>query len=87
VVPDLQPRQPGGSLPEPVRNAAVQAGRQRRPVDPFLLRRVRDALAGLPENVMTRHNFAGEDSLVSGSQAGSGSVCARPGMLREAAHD
>lgn len=88
MAPDLQPRQPGGTLPEPVRDAAVRVGRRRRPVDPLVLRRVRDALARLPENVMTRHNFAGEDRpLVSGSQVGSGSACARPGMLREAAHD
>jgi serine/threonine-protein kinase RsbW len=59
--PDLQTRQPGGSLPEPVREAAVRAGRRRRPVDPLLLQRVQDALARLPENATTRHHFAGED--------------------------
>jgi hypothetical protein len=32
---DQQPRQPGGSLPEPVRHAAVQAGRRRQLVDPL----------------------------------------------------
>jgi hypothetical protein len=50
VAPDLQPRQPGGALPQLVRDAAVQAGRRRRPVDPLLLRRVRDALVRLPDN-------------------------------------
>jgi serine/threonine-protein kinase RsbW len=59
--PDLQTRQPGGSLPEPVREAAVQAGRRRRPIDPLLLQRVQDALARLPEHVTTRHYFAGQD--------------------------
>jgi serine/threonine-protein kinase RsbW len=59
--PRLQARQPGGSLPEPVREAAVRAGRRRRPVDPLLLQRVQAALARLPENAMNRHYFAGED--------------------------
>lgn len=58
--PGLQARQPGGSLPEPVREAAVRAGRRRRPVDPLLLQRVQAALARLPENAMTGHYFAGE---------------------------
>ena len=47
---DLHVRQPGGSLPEAVRDAAARAGRRRgSPVDPLVLERVRDALARLPD--------------------------------------
>jgi hypothetical protein len=47
---DLHVRQPGGSLPEAVRDAAVRAGRRRgSPVDPLVLERVRDALARSPD--------------------------------------
>jgi hypothetical protein len=42
-------RQPGGSLPEAVRDAAARAGRRRgSPVHPVVLERVRDALARSP---------------------------------------
>ena len=57
AAPGLHLRQPGGSLPEPVRDAAVRAGRRRRPVDPLVLQRIRDALARLPDNAMSRHDF------------------------------
>jgi len=44
-------------LPGTVRDAAVLAGRGRLPVDPVMLRRVRDALAGLPDSALGRHYF------------------------------
>jgi hypothetical protein len=52
---ELQARQPGGSLPGPVRDAAVRAGRSRRPTDPTVLQRVRDALARVPAGALGRH--------------------------------
>jgi hypothetical protein len=54
----LPGREPGAGVPGPVREAAVRAGRRgRRPVDPVLLRRVRDALVRLPESALTRYYF------------------------------
>jgi hypothetical protein len=46
---DLQARQPGRSLPAAVRDAAARAGRRRKPIDPLVLARARDALARLPD--------------------------------------
>jgi hypothetical protein len=54
---DLQMRRPGNGLPEAVRDAATRAGRRRRPVDPMLLERVREALARLPDQALNRHYF------------------------------
>jgi anti-sigma regulatory factor (Ser/Thr protein kinase) len=53
---ELQARQPGGGLPRPVRDAAVRAGRSRRPVDPAVLQRVRDTLARVPAGALGRHH-------------------------------
>lgn len=55
--PDLQARQPKSNLPEAVRDAAVRAGRRRRPVSPLLLARVRDALLRLPDSALNRYYF------------------------------
>jgi hypothetical protein len=52
---DLHARQPGNSLPAAVRDAAARAGRSRRPADPVLLARVRDALARPPDSASGRH--------------------------------
>jgi hypothetical protein len=57
MVPDLQVRQSGASPPEAARDAAATAGRSHRPPDPLLLRRVRDALARLPDSALNRHCF------------------------------
>jgi hypothetical protein len=46
---DLQARQPGSGLPAAVLDAAVRAGGRRKPIDPLLLARARDALARLPD--------------------------------------
>jgi hypothetical protein len=54
MTPDLQARQPGSGLPQAVRDAAVWAGRRRRPADLALLARLRDALARLPDQAPTR---------------------------------
>ncbi len=56
MMPDFQVRFPGANVPEAVRDAAASAGRGRR-VDPLLLRRVRDALARLPDSALNRHYF------------------------------
>jgi hypothetical protein len=58
MAPDLQARHPGGIVPDAVRDAATRAGRCRKPVDPPLLRRVRDALVRLPDSALSRHYFA-----------------------------
>jgi hypothetical protein len=55
--PDLGVRQPGDSLPTAVQAAAVRAGKKRRPPDPHLLDRVRDALARLPDEAQHPHYF------------------------------
>jgi hypothetical protein len=57
MVSDLQARRPGVNAPEMVRAAAARAGRRNRPVDLALLRRVRDALARLPDSALSRHYF------------------------------
>ena len=54
---DLQARRPGANAPEVVRAAAATAGRRNRPVDLVLLRRVRDALARLPDSALNRHYY------------------------------
>ena len=54
MAPDLQLRLPGSGLPEAVRDAAVRAGRRRRPPDLILLSRLRDALARLPDQAPAR---------------------------------
>jgi hypothetical protein len=65
-MPNLQARQPGVNAPEAVRAAATRAGRRNRRVDLLLLRRVRDALARLPDSALNRHYFAiPGDSLAS----------------------
>jgi hypothetical protein len=38
-----------------VRDAAARAGRRRRPVNPLLLARVRDALLRLPDSALNKH--------------------------------
>jgi hypothetical protein len=57
MAPDLSPRCPGAAMPEEVRDAAVRAGRRRRPLDPRVLQRVRDALVRLPDSALSRHYF------------------------------
>jgi hypothetical protein len=47
---DLPARDPGLALPVTVRASAVRAARKRKPVDPRILKRVRDALARLPDS-------------------------------------
>jgi hypothetical protein len=55
VVPELQSRRPGSGLPEAVRDAAARAGGRCQSVDPVLLRRVREALARVPDHALLRH--------------------------------
>jgi hypothetical protein len=57
MVPDFPLRRPGASVPEPVRDAAIRAGRRSRPADPLLLERVRDALARLPDSARGPYYF------------------------------
>jgi hypothetical protein len=57
MMPDFQARQPGANMPEAVRDAAARAGRRHRPVGALLLRRVRDALARLPDSALNRHYY------------------------------
>jgi hypothetical protein len=57
MAPELQARRPGVNAPEMVRAAASRAGRRNRPPDLVLLRRVRDALARLPDSALNRHYF------------------------------
>jgi hypothetical protein len=54
---DFQVRRPGASVPETVRVAAARAGRRNRSADLALLRRVRDALARLPDSALHRHYY------------------------------
>jgi hypothetical protein len=55
MVPDLPVRLPGTSVPGAVRGAAAKVGRGRRPVDPLMLKRLRDALARLPDSATGPH--------------------------------
>ena len=65
---DLPARRPGVSVPGAVRDAAARAGRRRRPVDPAVLKRVRDALARLPDSALGPYYFQiPGDSLASPS--------------------
>jgi hypothetical protein len=57
MLPELGRRQPGGGLPRAVRDAAVQAGRQRRPVDLEVLARVREALLRLPGSARGQYYY------------------------------
>jgi hypothetical protein len=57
MTPDVQVRQPGSSLPEAVRDAAVRAGGRFRPTDLVVLARLRDALARLSDQAPTRSFF------------------------------
>ncbi len=57
MAPDIHPRQPGGGLPEAVRDGAVRAGRRRRLVDPVLLARVREALLRLPDSARGNYYY------------------------------
>ncbi len=57
MAPDLHQRRPGLSVPDAVRQAAARAGRSRALPDPALLRRVRDALARLPDSALHPHYF------------------------------
>ena len=54
MAPDLHARRPDTNAPQAVRAAAARAGRRNRPVDLLLLRRVRDALARLPDSALNR---------------------------------
>jgi hypothetical protein len=55
MAPDLQPRRPGSSLPDTVRDAAARAGHRRRPIDLLLLAQIQDALARLPGQASNQH--------------------------------
>ena len=55
--PDLGVRQPGGGLPEAVRESAVRAGRRSQKADLALLARVHDALLRLPDSALGRHYY------------------------------
>jgi hypothetical protein len=56
MAPDLTRRFPGTAIPEGARDAAVRAGQRRRPFDPRVLRRVRDALQRLPDTPARKHD-------------------------------
>jgi hypothetical protein len=55
--PDLRVRQPGGGLPEAVRESAVRAGRRSPQSDLALLARVHDALLRLPDSALGQHYY------------------------------
>ena len=57
MVHDLPVREPGTATSGALRDAAAQAGRRRRPPDLRVLRRVRDALAQLPDSALGRYYF------------------------------
>jgi hypothetical protein len=57
MAPDLQVRRPGENMLETARDAAAGVGRRNRAIDLPLLRRIRDALARLPDSALNRHYF------------------------------
>jgi hypothetical protein len=57
MVRDLPVRLPGASVPDAIRDAAAKAARGRGPVDAPVLKRVRDALARLPDSALGRYYF------------------------------
>jgi hypothetical protein len=57
MTPDLPARRPGTQTPAPVRDSAARAGDRRKPPDMRMLKRVRDALARLPDTALSRSYF------------------------------
>jgi hypothetical protein len=55
MVPEIPLRRPGASTPDAVRDGAAKAGRRREAPDMRVLRRIRDALARLPDSALGPH--------------------------------
>lgn len=55
TVPDIPLRRPGTSTPDAIRDSAARAGRRYSPPGMRLLKRVREALARLPDGALSRH--------------------------------
>jgi hypothetical protein len=85
MVPNLPVRHPGAMMPGVVRDAAVRAGRRGRAIDPLVLRRVRDALARLPDIAMSRSCLqVPGDCLASPGLSGPVAVTSKDGTVNAA---